>query len=321
MKLEDIGFYTLSDERAENASNTSDLWRCEILLTDKCNFNCVYCRGMREDFSGELSLSDSRKVVEYWVSQKLHNIRFSGGEPTLYKGLVDLVKIAKEGGVERIALSTNGSADKSLYDELIDAGVNDFSISLDGACCSVGDKMAGKKKSWNTVIENIRYISDKTYVTAGMVFTEENLDECVEAVMFANSLGVSDIRVIPSAQYNKALKKLANLNEDVLAKYPILKYRVKNIQKEKHVRGIKKTDCNKCWLGLDDMAVAGGYHFPCIIYLREGGDPIGKVDENTRNDRLNWVLNHDTKKDAICVKNCLDVCVEYNNKANKAHEC
>ena len=46
MKLEDIGFYTLSDERAANASEKSDLWRCEILLTDKCNFNCIYCNNI-----------------------------------------------------------------------------------------------------------------------------------------------------------------------------------------------------------------------------------------------------------------------------------
>ena len=319
MKLEEIGFYTLSDERALNASEKSPLSRCEIILTDKCNFKCTYCRGLREDLSGDLSFEDAKRTVKYWISENLKNIRFSGGEPTLYKGLVELVELAKEGGVERIALSTNGSADKALYDKLIEAGVNDFSISLDGGCCSVGDKMAGKEGSWSVVVENIKYISSKTYVTVGMVFTEENVKDCVEAVAFADSLGVSDIRVIPSAQYNKALGRLSELSDDILSKYPILNFRIKNVQEEKHVRGIGKNDCNKCWLGLDDMAVAGGKHFPCIIYLREGGDPVGKVGENTREDRLNWILNHDTKKDPICAKNCLDVCVAYNNKVNKRH--
>ena len=44
MKLEEIGFYTLDDERAKHASETSPLWRCELLLTNKCNFHCPYCR-------------------------------------------------------------------------------------------------------------------------------------------------------------------------------------------------------------------------------------------------------------------------------------
>jgi len=45
MKLEDIGFYTLSDERAKNTSINTSLKRCEILITDKCNLKCPYCRG------------------------------------------------------------------------------------------------------------------------------------------------------------------------------------------------------------------------------------------------------------------------------------
>ena len=39
-KLENIGFYTLSDERAANTSDTSPMQRCEIILTDRCNFKC-----------------------------------------------------------------------------------------------------------------------------------------------------------------------------------------------------------------------------------------------------------------------------------------
>ena len=42
-RLEDIGFYTLSDYRASQCSASSPLWRCELLLTDRCNFHCPYC--------------------------------------------------------------------------------------------------------------------------------------------------------------------------------------------------------------------------------------------------------------------------------------
>ena len=41
MKLEEIGFYTLSDERVKNTSQFSDLMRCELILTGACNFKCV----------------------------------------------------------------------------------------------------------------------------------------------------------------------------------------------------------------------------------------------------------------------------------------
>ena len=321
MKLEDIGFYTLSDDRAKNVSINSPLWRCELILTDKCNFKCPYCRGMRDDCTGSFSLKDATSVIDHWTDEGLKNVRFSGGEPMLYPHLNHIVKRCKTRGVERIAISTNGSLSFDRYLKLIDNGVNDISISLDACCAAVGDKMSGGVKgAWERVVRNIEELSKVTYVTVGMVFTEDNIDDCKESVMFADSLGVSDIRVIPSAQYNKALSKLSSLDADILDKYPILKYRILNVLDGRHVRGIKKNDCHRCWLAMDDMAVAGGYHFPCIIYLREQGKPVGKISENIRAERKAWSESHNSYKDPICRKNCLDVCVDYNNKADSFHK-
>lgn len=320
MKLEDIGFYTLSDKRALTASDTSPLQRCELILTDRCNLRCPYCRGVRPEIRGDMPFKQAMKTIDLWISQGLKNVRFSGGEPTLYKDLGKLVDRCREGGVEHIAISTNGTAKIETYLALVVAGVNDFSISLDGGCCAVGTDMAGGVKgAWSKAVESIRTLSKITYVTVGMVFTEANVDQCVEAVLFVDSLGVSDIRVIPAAQYNQALTNLANLSDDVLGKYPILQYRIDNIKANRNVRGICDGSCNKCWLALDDMAVAGKWHFPCIIHLREGGDPIGEVGPNMRAERLQWILEHDNKADNICAKNCLDVCVAYNDTAAVSH--
>jgi len=63
----------------------------------------------------------------------------------------------------------------------------------------------------------------------------------------------------------------------------------------------------------EDMAVAGKYHFPCIIYMREHGDPIGEIGRDTRQQREKWFRETDTKQDRICRENCLDVCIQYNN--------
>lgn len=321
MKLEEIGFYTLCDSRAFNASVDSPLWRCELLLTDACNFRCPYCRGLRKDMAGSISFDQAKYTLDLWIKDNLQNVRFSGGEPTMYDGLLDLVKIAKAGKVKRIAVSTNGSADFSEYEELFEAGVNDFSISLDGCCSSVGDAMSGGIcGSWNQVVKNIKRISECTYCSVGMVFTEDNIEDCINSVLFADSLGVTDIRVIPSAQYNKALIKLSELDPIILNKYPILKYRIDNIKKGRHVRGINKENNHKCWLALDDMAVVREYHFPCIIHLREGGDPIGKVGPDMRKERLEWIKQHDPYQDPICRKNCLDVCIDYNSKADLTHK-
>lgn len=321
MKLEDIGFYTLSDHRCQQLSATSPLWRCELILTDTCNFKCPYCRGIRSEYSGKLPLEEAQRTIDLWLSEGLKNVRFSGGEPLTYKGLPDLVCQCKAGGVERIAISTNGSAPLERYLELVDFGVNDFSISLDACCSSTGDKMAGGiRGAWDKVIKNIAELSKRTYVTVGVVETADNLSEMLETVKLAHSLGVADIRIISSAQGNESLNEALTIPEDILAAHPILRYRVNNIANRVPQRGIGPSDSHKCYLVLDDIAAVAGYHFPCIIYLREQGKPIGKVGPGMRQERRAWFEAHDSAKDPICSKNCLDVCVAHNNQCHATRQ-
>lgn len=257
---------------------------------------------------------EAEAIVRGWAAQNLFAIRFSGGEPLMYPGLLDLVKLAKSLGIERIAVSSNGSYPLHRYKELLAAGVNDLSISLDACCAEDGDRMAGGVKgAWKIVTENIRDLSALTYVTVGVVLTDANSGSVNDIIRFAASLGVGDIRVIPAAQDSDRLRGVV-VDEDILVKYPILRYRIENLQNGRPVRGLHEGDSHQCGLVLDDMAVAEGKHFPCIIYMREGGAPIGSMsDPNVREDRAAWSRSHDTHLDPICRGQCLDVCVSYNN--------
>lgn len=323
MRLEDIGFYTLSDDRAYTASQHSRLYRCELILTSACNFNCPYCRGMKDEDKGSISRRDAFETVKQWASNSLKCIRFSGGEPTIWPYLVELVAYAKKLGIERIALSTNGSATMDTYIELFDAGINDFSISLDSCCSSTGNKMSGRDDAWQTVVENIKGLSALTYVTVGVVITKDNYREINDIIRYATSLGVHDIRIIPAAQLSKELQGV-HIEQDILNKHPILKYRYNNFINGIAVRGLKKTDNHQCPLVLDDMAVLNGKHYPCIIYMREHGKPIGRLSDsmdNVRAERVDWFEKHDCYNDDICRNNCLDVCVDYNNKVRLLRHC
>lgn len=232
MKLEDIGFYTLSENRAKSVNATTPIMRAEVLLTDRCNLKCLYCRGMKN--KGDLSLPYIQDTLSLFCKQGLVNVRFSGGEPTLYPYLEQLIWFCNRNGVKRIALSTNGTANKKLYKKLLSLGVNDFSISLDSGCCATGEKMTGGvKESWDRAVEAIKYVSQYSYTTCGVVFNELNYSEADKTIRFIDSLGVSDIRIIPSAQYNKALNNLVSLPIAIRRKYPILNYRINNLLKSR----------------------------------------------------------------------------------------
>lgn len=324
--LKEIGFYTLSNDRVYNTSSSSQMKRCEMIITEYCNFRCSYCRKLNPIIYGyrkikQLSFSEIIKNINFWCEgQSLENIRFSGGEPTLHSHIKDIISYSKTCGIKRIAISTNGSNKIALYRELIRLGVNDISISLDACCASDGDHMAGGiKGAWDIVVKNIIELSKLTYVTVGIVLTPDNIQNTIDIIYFADSLGVSDIRVIPSAQYNRKLEDLGRVSLSVLERHPILKYRVDNFKNGEHVRGLSDTDSNHCALVLDDSIIAGDYHFPCVIYMREHGDPIGKVGPNMRAERKSWMINHDTYCDNICKSNCLDICKNYNNKYREYH--
>lgn len=313
MKLQDIGFYTLSDKRAKESSAVSPMQRCEMILTDKCNFNCPYCRGLRRDCSGDMPYERASFVLDQWIQDGLQNVRFSGGEPTLYPNLLELVHKCRKKMVKRIAISTNGSADYAMYQRLCGMGVNDFSVSLDACCASTGELMAGKHGIYDKVISNIKLLTTISYVTVGVVLTNDNIGTVGNIIELAHSLKVDDIRIIPAAQESLDVSKYS-LPLNIELSHPILKYRLDRLEQNKPFRGLSKTDCRTCHLLMDDSVVAGNWHFPCVIYLREGGEPIGRISQNMRQGRINWIKKTNTYKDPICKYNCLDVCVAYNNK-------
>lgn len=84
-ELEKIGFYTLCDKRAKEASTSSPLWRNELIITSACNFKCPYCRGTTIDgVKKHMALVDIKTIVDMWASHNIQNVRFSGGETTLH---------------------------------------------------------------------------------------------------------------------------------------------------------------------------------------------------------------------------------------------
>ena len=307
----------MSEERVDQVSTVSPMWRTELIVTDACNFKCGYCRGLKEPYRKNLKLSEAFRVIEEWSKTGLFSIRFSGGEPTLHSHLLLMVEYAKELGAKRVALSTNGSAEQRYYQWLIEEGVDDFSFSLDACCSSFADKMAGTDAGFDKLVNNIKFVAEQVYTTVGVVLTEENLDSVVETVCFASELGVHDIRIISAAQYNKLLAGVEKIPQEILEKHPILKYRVNNILEGRNVRGLRETDSHTCYLQLDDSVSAGGYFWPCVIYMREGGEPLGGIDGDMRFQKMFWMKHHDTHSDPICKNNCLDVCIDYNNHVER----
>lgn len=107
-----------------------------ISLTDRCNLRCRYCmpeKGVAKlDHNEILSLEEIYELTKIFVELGINKIRFTGGEPLVRLGVVDLIgKIAKLDGVKDLAMTTNGILLKENLLDLKNAGLNRLNISLD----------------------------------------------------------------------------------------------------------------------------------------------------------------------------------------------
>lgn len=108
-----------------------------LSVTDRCNLRCQYCmpaEGLRWMPSDALMQDDEivRLVEEVFLPLGVRRIRFTGGEPTVRKGLPDLVaRIARMPGVEDLSLSTNGVLFGAHAEAYAAAGLQRINVSLD----------------------------------------------------------------------------------------------------------------------------------------------------------------------------------------------
>ena len=110
-----------------------------VSVTDRCNYRCSYC--MPEELSDQLvfepkaavlSFEEISRLVTVFARLGVRKIRLTGGEPTVRKGIVDLVaQIAQVPGIEQVVMTTNGHLLGDLAAPLAAAGLHGVNISID----------------------------------------------------------------------------------------------------------------------------------------------------------------------------------------------
>lgn len=104
-------------------------------LTYRCNLDCVFCVTGGSRPGSDLPYPALERGLEQARARGAVAVNLCGGEPTLYPDLLKLVARARELGYRHIALKTNGVRlkDRGFVDDLVEAGVNHFSVSLHGS--------------------------------------------------------------------------------------------------------------------------------------------------------------------------------------------
>ena len=114
-----------------------ELTGLRVSLTDRCNFDCVYChneglgdtRGPMAPSEEELSTDEVVRVIEVAADHGVEAVKFTGGEPMLRTDLGEIVR-RTPAGVET-SMTTNGTFLPDRAAELADAGLERVNVSQD----------------------------------------------------------------------------------------------------------------------------------------------------------------------------------------------
>ena len=105
-------------------------------ITDVCNFKCGYClpNGYQVDKSDNrkfLHLDEIKRLAMVFSKLGVSKIRITGGEPTVRKDFFEIIKILKDVGIKKVAITTNGYHLDKKAQMLVDSGLNGINISID----------------------------------------------------------------------------------------------------------------------------------------------------------------------------------------------
>lgn len=172
-----------------------------VYVTDTCDCACVHCwiyagSATAAGNGGHFLKPD---VLEAAIVEAqplgLSTVKWTGGEPTIHPGFPALLAIQKKHGLQG-RMETNGMRiTPDLAQRLADSGVDDISVSLDGARAETHEAIRGVPGSWDRAMAGF-----KNLVAVGyrpqiiMSLMRRNIGELEALLELADQMGAGSVK-------------------------------------------------------------------------------------------------------------------------------
>ncbi|MCB5953041.1 radical SAM protein [Enterococcus sp. BWT-B8] len=170
-----------------------------IDITNRCNLKCLHCYNSSGEgnFSDELTDIELEKLFNDIVKIKPYNVCFCGGETLIRKDIVK--KYTKLFTKNNIACSvvTNGFyLTSDLLDELVNAGINNIQISLDGAEQS-HNELRQHPHAYKKAVQALELLKKYNNLYSGIAFspTAWNINDFEHVMHIAEKTNCNEVRL------------------------------------------------------------------------------------------------------------------------------
>lgn len=169
-----------------------------ISLTDRCNFNCLYCMP-KNCIDKKLSFIKQNEIltfeeiiylVQLFVKLGVNKVRLTGGEPLLRNNLPRLIKgLSKIQNLKDIAITTNAYFLQEMALKLKQSGLHRLTVSLTTLDQNKFHNMSGSNVSIAKIINSIKVAKDVGF---------NNIK--INCVLMK---GINEVDIIPLAEFAK----------------------------------------------------------------------------------------------------------------------
>ena len=164
-------------------------------FTNRCNLACRHCYqdSAHASLADELAVEEKLGLVDQMGRAHMPMLALSGGEPTLHKDLLPVLRRAKSHGMHT-TIATNGTTiTPDRAGELAEAGLRYVEISLDSVDPARHDAFRGVKGMWARAVAGARNVvaADGLRLGIAMCVHQGNVEEVGDMIAFAEDLGAS----------------------------------------------------------------------------------------------------------------------------------
>ncbi len=188
--IESVG----SESPLAGADDMPSPYRMDIALTYRCQNNCGHCYNESKG-NPEMKVEEWKNALDWLWNAGIPHIVFTGGEPTQYDGLKELITKSEELG-QITGLITNGRnlAKPGYLKGLVDSGLDHVQITLLSHLESLHDELAGSAGAWKETVAGIKAaLSQDLYVSTNTTIMRKTLAGAEETMRFLISLGVKNV--------------------------------------------------------------------------------------------------------------------------------